>query len=197
MSLDSLLIFVDTYWGIFFLMSIESSFIPFPSELVIPPAAYLAYQGGMSIFLVVLFGVLGSLCGALINYYLAMYLGRPLVYVLVEKKWARAFLLSKAKLEKAEKYFLEYGGVSTFVGRLLPGIRQLISLPAGFTKMSLGRFLLFTALGSGIWVSVLAVLGYYFSSQQELFFRYYKEIGYVLGALLILVVVFILRRRFR
>ena len=186
--METLLNLVGSYWGVFFLMGIESSFIPFPSELVIPPAAYLAYQGDMNVFLVVLVGILGSLLGALVNYFLAMWLGRPLVYVLVEKRWARMFLLSKSKVEKAEKYFLERGGVSTFVGRLLPAIRQLISLPAGFSRMHLGKFIGFTALGTGVWVSVLAVLGYYFGAQQELIAEYSHLIGSVLLLVVLLAV---------
>ncbi len=148
------------YLGILFLMTVESSFIPFPSELAIPPAAYLAYQGEMNIYLVVLFGILGSLIGALINYYLAFFLGRPIIYSLTEKKWAKVFLISSKKIEKAERYFLKYGEASTFIGRLIPVIRQLISLPAGFTKMKLRPFIIYTTLGAGIWVIVLAVIGY-------------------------------------
>ena len=148
------------YLGILFLMTVESSFIPFPSELVIPPAAYLAYQGEMNIYLVVLFGILGSLIGALINYYLALCLGRPIIYSLTEKKWAKVFLISSKKIEKAERYFLKHGEASTFIGRLIPVIRQLISLPAGFTKMKLRPFIIYTTLGAGIWVIVLAVIGY-------------------------------------
>ena len=125
------------YTGVLFLMTIESSFIPFPSELVITPAAYLASKGEMNIVLVVFFGILGSLIGALINYYLAMYLGRPLVYALTEKKFSKILLINSKKLEKAEKFFLKYGEFSTFTGRLIPVVRQLISLPAGFTKMKL------------------------------------------------------------
>ena len=148
------------YEGIFFLMTVESSFIPFPSELVIPPAAYLAAKGEMNIYLVVLFGTLGSLVGAFINYYLALYLGKPLVYRLIDTKWAKFLLLSRKKLQKAEKGFDKYGGISTFVGRLIPAIRQLISIPAGFVKMSVWRFALYTSLGAGMWVSVLAFIGY-------------------------------------
>lgn len=164
--------------GVFLLMAVESSFIPFPSEIVVPPAAFLAAQGKMSIYLVVLAGIGGSLVGAVINYYLAMWLGRPLVYALVEKKWARWFLLSPAKVEKAEKHFLEYGALSTFLGRLLPAIRQLISLPAGFTRMPLGKFLFYTGLGSGFWVIILAVLGYFFGANEEVLKQYYGEIAF-------------------
>ncbi len=173
------------YLGIVLLMTIESSFIPFPSEIVIPPAAYLAYQGEMNIYLVVASGVLGSLFGAVFNYYIAMWLGRPLVYSLVEKRWARLFLLSKKSVEKSERYFVKYGGISTFLGRLLPAIRQLISLPAGFVRMKFGPFVFFTLLGSTFWVCVLAALGYFFGANQELFEQYYSEVALVLIALVI------------
>lgn len=195
--LSSLLFFVDNYWGVFLLMTIESSFIPFPSEVVIPPAAYLAFKGEMNVFLVILFGILGSLCGALVNYFLAMRLGRPLIYLLAEKRWAKFLLISPKKIEKAENHFLEYGAISTFLGRLLPAIRQLISLPAGFTRMPLGKFLIFTSLGSGIWVSVLAALGYFFGSEQERLSEYYSEItiGMIGIAVLVFGAVLFLRKR--
>ena len=177
------------YWGILLLMTVESSFIPFPSELVVPPAAYLAAKGEMNVWFVILFGILGSLVGAVINYYLAMYLGRPLVYELVKKKWAKFLLLSEKNVKKSEKCFAEYGNISTFLARLLPGIRQLISLPAGFTKMPLKSFLFYTFLGSGIWVSVLAALGYYFGENEELLAEHYKEI--TIGCIIFVLVVFI------
>lgn len=186
------------YFGIVFLMAIESSFIPFPSEIVIPPAAYLAYQGTMNIYFVVLCGVLGSLIGATINYFLAMWLGRPLVYKIVEKKWARLFLLSKKSVEKSENYFLKYGGISTFLGRLVPAVRQLISLPAGFVRMKFSSFLFFTALGSGFWVSILAALGYYFGAKQEVFELYYREISIgMIFVVCVAVLVFLFVRRGR
>lgn len=187
------------YFGIFLLMTIESSFIPFPSEVVVPPAAYLAAQGKMSISLVILFAVLGSLAGALINYYLAMWLGRPLIFALVQKKWAKMFLLNKAKVEKAERYFLKYGSLSTFLGRLVPAVRQLISLPAGFTKMPLKPFLLFTTLGATLWICVLAALGYFFGAKQDLLMRYYKEVtlGSIALVVIVIVVVYFMRRKRR
>ena len=169
-SLYNLLItMVDTmgYLGVFFLMIIESSFIPFPSEAVIIPAAGLAAGGEMNILLVVLFGTLGSVVGALVNYFLGKYLGKPLVYTLVQSKWAKFLLLNEKKVHRAEKYFLKYGKASTFLGRLVPGIRQLISLPAGFVSMNLAHFMIYTALGAGVWVSVLAYLGYEFGGHLE------------------------------
>ncbi|MDA1060620.1 MAG: DedA family protein [bacterium] len=177
-------------------MTIESSFVPFPSELIIPPAAYLASQGKMDVYLVILFGTLGSLLGALINYYLAMSLGRPVVYSLVKRKWAKYLLLNEKKVEKSEKYFLKYGGLSTFLGRLIPAVRQVISLPAGFTRMKLKPFLFYTTLGAGIWVCVLAALGYFFGANEELIRQYSHQIGfYVLFAILLsLVIVFLFRK---
>jgi membrane protein DedA with SNARE-associated domain len=187
------------YWGVFLLMTIESSFIPFPSEIIIPPAAYLAFKGEMSIYLVVLFGILGSLVGALINYFLARSLGRLLVYELVEHKFAKYLLLSKKKVEKAEKYFLEYGGVSTFIGRLFPAVRQLISLPAGFVKMSLKSFLFYTTLGAGIWVTILAAAGYYFGEHQEKLLGYlgaFKHYLYAILGIAIIVVILIIVKHY-
>ena len=149
------------YFWITVLMTIESSFIPFPSEVVIPPAAYRAASGELNIFLVVLFGTLGSDLGALINYYLAKYLGKPLVYRFAQSRVGRLCLLSKEKVERAEGYFLKNGVTSTLIGRLIPGIRQLISIPAGLANMPVGKFLLYTTLGAGAWNVVLALLGYF------------------------------------
>lgn len=166
------------YPGIVILMTIESSFIPFPSEVIIPPAAFLAQRGILNIYLVIASGILGSLIGATINYVLARWLGRLIVYRLVEHKIARSLLLTKAKLEKAEHFFLRYGNVSTFIGRLVPAVRQLISLPAGFSKMKFRDFIFYTFLGAGTWVIVLAMLGYFFGANQELLSKYYREIKY-------------------
>lgn len=171
------------YWGIAILMAVESSFIPFPSEVVVPPAAYLASRGQMDIWLVILAGTMGSVVGAAINYWLAAYLGRPLVYRLVKSRWARFFLITPAGLEKAEKYFLDNSVSATLIGRLIPAVRQLVSLPAGFCRMPFGRFLLFTAIGSGFWVSVLALLGYFIGYNQALLSLYYREL--TLGLVLI------------
>lgn len=165
------------YLGIVFLMAIESSFIPFPSEIVIPPAAYLAALGEMNIFLVIISGIIGSLLGAILNYFLAFTLGRKIVYSLVNKKAAKLFLLDEHKLRRAEEYFVEHGKASTFVGRLVPAVRQLISIPAGFSQMKLREFIFFTFLGSGLWTIILAILGYVFGAQQDLLNQYYKEIS--------------------
>lgn len=151
------------YATIFLLMTIESSFIPFPSEVVVPPAAYLAAQGELNGTLVLLVATLGAICGAFINYFLALWLGRPLVHKFAASKVGRMLLLSEEKITRAEAYFDRKGVLSTFVGRLMPGIRQLISIPAGLARMRLIPFVLYTALGAGIWNTVLYFLGHFVS----------------------------------
>ena len=183
------------YLGIVFLMTVESSFIPFPSEVVIIPAAFLASMGEMNIFLVVLSGIAGSLIGALLNYFLARYLGRTIVYNLVDYKIFKLLLINKEKIEKAEAFFRKYGGLSTLVGRLVPVVRQLISLPAGFSKMRLPKFISYTVLGSSIWVIILAFLGYFFGSQKELLDKYFREISILFIILSIIVFIVVVRRR--
>ena len=174
------------YIGITLLMIVESSFIPFPSEIVIPPAAYLAQQGQMNIFLVIIAGIAGSLLGALINYYLAYTLGRKAIYSLINKK----------KIVKAENYFLEYGNVSTLLGRFVPAVRQLISIPAGFSRMSLRSFILYTSIGSGIWVIILAILGYAFGANQELLAQYYQQISlFFIVVALIFIIILITKKK--
>ncbi len=150
------------YLFVFIFMAIESSFIPFPSELVVPPAAYLALQDGasMNIYLVILFATFGALIGAFINYYLAIWLGRPLVYKFANSRFGNICLLDQSKVEKAEAYFDKHGVISTFIGRLIPGIRQLISIPAGLARMSIIKFSIFTTLGALVWNIALAAIGY-------------------------------------
>ncbi len=143
------------YPGITLLMAIESSFFPFPSEVVLPPAGYLAAQGRMNVWLALGAGLSGSLIGAFINYYLAVFLGRPLLH-----KYHRFLLMREASLDRAEQFFRRHGEISTFVGRLIPVIRQLISLPAGVARMRLDRFALYTSLGAGIWCAVLTFIGW-------------------------------------
>ena len=160
------------YWVITLLMAIESSFSPFPSEVVVPPAAYkAATTGELNVFLVVLSATVGACIGALVNYFLARYLGRPLVYRFAESRVGHMCLIDKAKVENAERYFDEHGAVGTFFGRLVPAVRQLISIPAGLARMGLGRFLLYTTLGAGAWNAVLAgmgwYIGHYYSGQLE------------------------------
>jgi membrane protein DedA with SNARE-associated domain len=151
------------YPGIVMLMALESSFFPFPSEVVIPPAAYLAASGKMNIGIVILCGTLGSLFGAVFNYWLALKFGRPFF-----EKYGRYLLVSPRSLAKADRFFERHGHISTFVGRLLPGIRQYISLPAGLARMNVFAFCAATALGAGIWVLVLAAMGYWFGRNEEL-----------------------------
>ena len=181
------------YPGIFILMAIESSVIPFPSEVVMPPAGYLVQQGRMDAWLAVLAGGLGSLAGALANYYGALYLGRPLLL-----QYGRYIGLAEAKLEKAEQFFKKHGEISTFVGRLLPVIRQLISVPAGLARMNLARFAFYTTLGASIWCAVLAWIGYVIGDNQHLIAQMSrKAIFWAVGGCLVILAsyVYIHRRR--
>lgn len=186
------------YWTITFLMTIESSFIPFPSEIVVPPAAYKAAAGELNIYLVVFFSTLGALFGAMINYSLALWIGRPLVYKFAESRLGHLLLLSKDKIENAENYFIKHGKISTLVGRLIPAVRQLISIPAGLARMKLGVFLLFTTLGAGLWNIILATLGYSLHAVvpkeqlEEIVYKYSHEIGYVFIGLGVLLVAFLI-----
>ncbi len=155
------------YFGIFIAMFLESSFFPFPSEVIMIPAGYLAFQGEMNLPLAIATGILGSVTGALFNYWLAYRYGRPFLL-----RFGRYFFLKPENLEKLERFFAKHGEISTFNGRLIPGVRQYISLPAGLSRMSLGRFSLYTALGAGIWVTVLALLGYFLGAHKEELSRY-------------------------
>jgi membrane protein DedA with SNARE-associated domain len=171
------------YFTVGLLMAIESSFIPFPSEAIIPFAAWKAAQGELNIFLVILSGTIGALIGALFNYYFALYLGRPLVYRFANSKMGRLLLLSQAKVENAEKYFVQHGKISTFIGRLVPAVRQLISLPAGLARMNIRDFVFYTFLGAGIWNIILAVIGYYLYEIRDQIYPYLTEILIVIGVL--------------
>ena len=168
------------YTGITALMAIESSVLPLPSEIIIPPAAWLASQGRMSLGFLILAGTFGSVLGASVNYWLSRWLGRPVVYQLAKNKIVRALGVTPEGLEKAEKLFIKDAKRSTFIGRLIPVIRHLISVPAGFCQMNYGSFVLFTALGSLLWVSILAGLGYFLGANQVLLERYYQEITWAL-----------------
>jgi membrane protein DedA with SNARE-associated domain len=165
------------YFTVALLMAIESTFLPLPSEVVVPFAAFKAGQGELNVFLVVLFGTVGALSGSLINYTLAYYLGRPLVYRFAGSKLGKIFLLSEAKVVHAEEFFIRNGKTSTFIGRLVPGVRHLISIPAGLARMNIRDFILYTFLGAGIWNIILAVIGYYLYEIREQIFPY---IGHIL-----------------
>ncbi len=183
------------YGWITLLMAIESSFIPFPSEIVVPPAAFKAMQpgSGLNIYLVVVFATVGAIIGAIFNYYIAMWIGRPLVYKFADSRLGHICLLNGEKVRQAEEYFDRHGAISTFIGRLLPAIRQLISIPAGLARMHFGKFLLYTTLGAGLWNVVLAALGYWLSTfvaepelraQIEHYNQYLNYVGYAVIALI-------------
>ena len=190
------------YGTVALFMAIESSFIPFPSEAVVPPAAWkAATSGDMNIVLVVIFATLGAILGALVNYYLALWLGRPIIYRFARSRFGHMCLIDEDKVKHAEEYFEKHGAVSTFFGRLVPAVRQLISIPAGLVRMKMSRFLLFTALGAGAWNIVLALLGYYMKyvpgmDSEEAVMAAVKEhsgtIGMVFVVLAVLVVGFII-----
>lgn len=159
------------YAGIFIMMFLESSFFPFPSEVVMIPAGYLAYKGEMNMYLVILFGILGSLAGAIFNYYLAIKFGRAFLI-----KYGRYFFIKEQTIIKMEEFFKNHGHISTFSGRLIPAVRQYISFPAGLSGMNLFIFCLYTSLGAGIWVVILTVLGYYLGDNEGLVKEYLRYI---------------------
>lgn len=158
------------YWGIFLLMFLESTFFPFPSEIIMIPSGYLAFKGEMSFYLVIFVGILGSVAGALLNYYLAKSFGRAFLL-----RYGKYFFIKEETLDKLESFFNNHGEVSTFTGRLIPGIRQLISLPAGLARMNIAKFSFYTAIGAGIWVIVLVALGYVVGSNEALISQYLKS----------------------
>ena len=174
------LIFAWGYLGIFIMMAIESSFIPFPSEIVLIPAGYLASQHQMSMSYIFMSAISGSLVGSFVNYYLAFILGRKLL-----KRYGKYFFIKESTLEKMERYFKKHGHISIFTGRLIPGVRQLISIPAGIAKMDILQFSVFTALGAGIWALVLILLGYVLGENQALIKEYLREI--TMGTIIIVV----------
>lgn len=192
------------YTFVFVFMVIESSFIPFPSEVVVPPAAYLACSNagagaGMNVFPVVLVATLGAMVGAFINYYLALWIGRPVVYAFADSKIGHLLLINREKVEKAEIYFDKHGAISTFIGRLIPAIRQLISIPAGISRMNIVQFAIFTFLGALVWNSILGALGFWLAqtvSPDQLFDKveqYNKYLtwgGYILAGICVLYIIF-------
>ncbi len=177
------LIFDWGYLGIFIMMAIESSFIPFPSEIVLIPAGYLASQGEMSLVMIFIASLSGSLVGAFINYYLAVVLGLKIL-----QRYGKYFFISETTLKKMQNYFQKHGAISTFIGRLIPGIRQLISVPAGLSRMDIKLFAIYTALGAGIWNSILIALGYFIGENQMLIDSYLKQITISLLFILLLLV---------
>lgn len=190
------------YWVVTIFMAIESSFIPFPSEVVVPPAAWKAMDptSGMNIVLVIFFATLGADLGGLINYYLAKWLGRPIIYKFADSRVGHMCLIDRPAVEKAEEFFRKHGATSTFFGRLVPAVRQLISIPAGLAGMPVGRFLVYTTLGAGVWNTVLALIGWGIFRYTDLktandvymlASKYSHEIGYVLLVLAAIVVVFL------
>ena len=180
------------YWGIFLLMFLESTFFPFPSEIIMIPAGYLAYKGEMNVYLVVLAGILGSVGGALFNYYLAMHFGRAFIL-----RYGKYFFIKEETLDKLEAFFIKHGELSTFNGRLIPGIRQLISLPAGLARMNLWTFSFYSALGAGIWVIVLVVLGYLLGSNEELISEYLQTATLIALLCVVLITIFYIVRNKR
>ncbi len=175
------LIFDWGYLGIFLLMAVESSFVPFPSEIVLIPAGYLASKGDMNLGMIMTSALGGSLVGAFINYYLALMLGRRIL-----QKYGKYFFINENALNKMDNYFEKHGAISTFMGRLIPGIRQLISIPAGIARMNLVVFSTYTALGAGIWALVLTMLGYFIGENQELIDTYLKQITITVLVLLVI-----------
>ena len=179
------------YGTIFLLMLLESTVFPVPSELVVTPAAYHAAGGNLNMWLVILFATLGADCGATINYLAGWYLGRPVIYRFANSRWGHACLLNQEKVEKSERYFDRHGLVATITGRLLPGIRHLISIPAGLAKMSYWKFLLYTTVGAGVWHSILALLGHYmhaFVPEEQLHGKILEYGEYIKVGLILLVV---------
>ncbi len=200
-------LFIDNagYWLVFLFMVIESSFLPFPSEVVVPPAAFLAAQTSrqlsynghtidipdMNVALIVLVATAGAIVGALINYYLSVWVGRPIIYAFANSKFGHACLIDQAKVEKAEKYFDDHGASSTFIGRLIPAVRQLISIPAGLARMNIVKFIVFTGLGALLWNCILAALGYWLGKTidiSQLYAKVEEYNGYLTWAGLALLV---------
>lgn len=190
------------YWVVALFMAIESSFIPFPSEVVVPPAAWKAMDpdSGMSFILVIVFATIGANIGALINYYLAKWVGRPIIYRFADSRIGHMCLIDRQKVEVAEEFFRKHGAASTIFGRLVPAVRQLISIPAGLAGMHVGKFLLYTTIGAGIWNTVLATIGWGiyrytdYKTTQDVYqqaLKYSHELGYIILALAVVIVTFL------
>lgn len=180
------------YGTIFFLMMLESTVIPVPSELVVSPAAYHAAAGNLDVLLVILFATLGADMGATINYVAGYYLGRPIIYRFANSKWGKMCLLNQEKVEKSERYFDNHGMVATITGRLIPGIRHLISIPAGLAKMNYWKFLLYTTIGAGVWNCILAALGWYLHTivpEEQLHDKILEYGEYIKWGILIIILI--------
>ena len=191
-----------SYWVVALFMAIESSFIPFPSEVVVPPAAWKAMDpnSGMSFLLVIVFATVGADLGALINYYLAKWVGRPIIYRFADSRLGHMCLIDRKKVEVAEEYFRKHGAASIIFGRLVPAVRQLISIPAGLAGMHVGKFLLYTTIGAGVWNTVLATIGWGiykytdYKTTQDVYqqaLKYSHELGYIILGLAVIVVAFL------
>lgn len=191
-----------SYWVVALFMAIESSFIPFPSEVVVPPAAWKAMDpnSGMSFLLVIVFATIGADLGALINYCLAKWVGRPIIYRFADSRLGHMCLIDRKKVEVAEEYFRKHGAASTIFGRLVPAVRQLISIPAGLAGMHVGKFLLYTTIGAGVWNTVLATIGWGiykytdYKTTQDVYqhaLKYSHKLGYIILGLAVIVVAFL------
>ncbi len=175
------------YFGILFMMFLESSFFPFPSEVVMIPAGYLASKGELNLYIVLFLGLIGSILGALLNYFIAIKFGRIIII-----KYGKYFFLNEESLNKIEVFFIKHGEISTFTGRLIPGLRQYISFPAGLAKMNLIKFVFFTSLGAFIWIMVLTMLGYFLGDNESLIKEYLPNILYTtLASVAILICVYV------
>ncbi len=189
------------YPTIFFLMMLESTVVPVPSELVVSPAAYHAAGGNMNMWLVILFATLGADLGATINYVVAYYVGRPVIYRFANSRLGHLCLLNQEKVEKSEKYFDDHGKLATITGRLIPGIRHLISIPAGLAKMHYGHFLLYTTIGASVWNIILAALGWYLHTivpedqLHDKLLEYGDYLKYGIIAIVLLVVIYFVAKK--
>lgn len=190
------------YWTITLFMAIESSFIPFPSEVVVPPGAYKAAAGELNVFLVVVFATIGADIGAIFNYVLARWLGRPFVYKFANSRIGHLCMVDEEKIQRAEAFFQKYGAVATLIGRLVPVVRQFISIPAGLAKMSFAKFMIYTSIGAGLWNIVLAAIGYYLHAVvpkdmlMEKVYAYSHAIGYSIAAVVAVALVFLVAKHF-
>ncbi len=204
MNIISTLLNNLNYPTILLLMLLESTVIPVPSELVVAPAAYHAASGQLNVFLIVLFATIGADIGASINYFVALYVGRPVIYKFANSKWGKLCLLNQQKVEKSEQYFDNHGVAATLTGRLIPGIRHLISIPAGLARMSYWKFLLYTTIGAGLWHAILAAMGWYLSSfvkedELEATIEQYNHyiVGAIVGIVALAIIYFVIKSRIK